>query len=80
MAVEVDGALDALIGDEAVAERAEMPWPLIKRIGELGIVGEDIDEYGCAGLSPIACGLVPWNSIGATEASGRSSASTPGSR
>jgi glutaryl-CoA dehydrogenase len=35
-----------------------MPWPLIKRIGELGILGEDIDGYGCAGLSPIACGLV----------------------
>jgi glutaryl-CoA dehydrogenase len=40
-------------------ERAEMPWPLIRRLGELGIVGEDIDEsYGCPGLSPIACGLV----------------------
>jgi len=40
-------------------ERAEMPWPLIRRLGELGIVGEDIDgRYGCPGLSPIACGLV----------------------
>jgi glutaryl-CoA dehydrogenase len=39
-------------------ERAEMPWPLIQRIGELGIVGEDIDGYGCPGLDPTACGLV----------------------
>jgi glutaryl-CoA dehydrogenase len=39
-------------------ERAELPWPLIRRLGELGIVGEDIDGYGCPGLSPIACGLM----------------------
>jgi glutaryl-CoA dehydrogenase len=40
-------------------ERAEMPWPLIRRLGQLGIVGEDIDRrYGCPALSPIACGLV----------------------
>jgi glutaryl-CoA dehydrogenase len=40
-------------------ERAEMPWPLISRLGDLGIVGEDINgRYGCPGLSPIACGLV----------------------
>src|SRR5919108_1958215 len=39
-------------------ERAELPWPLIHRLGELGIVGEDIHGYGCPGLSPIACGLV----------------------
>ena len=39
-------------------ERAEMPWPLIQRLGELGIVGEDIAGYGCPGLDPIACGLV----------------------
>jgi glutaryl-CoA dehydrogenase len=39
-------------------ERAELPWPLIHRLGELGIVGEDIAGYGCPGLSPIACGLV----------------------
>jgi glutaryl-CoA dehydrogenase len=25
---------------------------------ELGIVGEDIKGYGCAGMSPMACGLV----------------------
>ncbi len=39
-------------------ERAEMPWPLIRRLGELGIVGEDIHGYGCPGLDPIALGLV----------------------
>ena len=39
-------------------ERAEVPWPLIKRMGELGIVGEDIAGYGCPGLDPISCGLV----------------------
>ena len=39
-------------------ERAEVPWPLIRRLGELGIVGEDINgSYGCPGLSPISCGL-----------------------
>jgi len=39
-------------------ERAEICWPLIRRLPELGIVGEDITGYGCAGLSPLACGLV----------------------
>jgi glutaryl-CoA dehydrogenase len=39
-------------------ERAELPWDLIHRLPELGIVGEDITGYGCAGMSPMACGLV----------------------
>src|SRR5690348_18384023 len=39
-------------------ERAEMAWPLIRRLPELGVVGEDIEGYGCAGMSPLACGLV----------------------
>jgi glutaryl-CoA dehydrogenase len=39
-------------------ERAELPWPLIGRLAELGIVGEDIEGYECPGMSPIACGLV----------------------
>jgi glutaryl-CoA dehydrogenase len=38
-------------------DRAELPWPLMQRIGDLGIVGEDIAGYGCPALSPIACGL-----------------------
>jgi glutaryl-CoA dehydrogenase len=39
-------------------ERAELPWPLIRRLGELGVVGEDIAGYGCPALDPISCGLV----------------------
>ena len=39
-------------------ERAELPWPLIKRLGELGIVGEGINGHGCPGMSPLAVGLV----------------------
>ncbi len=39
-------------------ERAEFPWPLIPRLAELGIVGEDIEGYGCPAMSPLACGLV----------------------
>jgi glutaryl-CoA dehydrogenase len=39
-------------------ERAEFPWPLVHRLAELGIVGEDIEGYGCPGMSPLACGLV----------------------
>ena len=39
-------------------EQAEIPWPLVRRLPELGIVGEDIQGYGCAGMSPMACGLV----------------------
>jgi glutaryl-CoA dehydrogenase len=39
-------------------ERAEICWPLVRRLPELGIVGEDIQGYGCAGMSPMACGLV----------------------
>ena len=39
-------------------ERAEIPWKLIRRLPELGILGEDIKGYGCAGMSPMACGLV----------------------
>src|SRR6201993_2538179 len=39
-------------------ERAEICWPLVRRLPELGIVGEDIKGYGCAGMSPMACGLV----------------------
>src|ERR1700753_4514824 len=37
-------------------ERAEICWPLVRRLPELGIVGEDIKGYGCAGMSPMACG------------------------
>jgi glutaryl-CoA dehydrogenase len=39
-------------------ERAELPWPLIRRLPELGIVGEDIVGHGCPGMTPLARGLV----------------------
>jgi glutaryl-CoA dehydrogenase len=39
-------------------ERAEFPWPLIERLGTLGIVGDGIEGYGCPPMSPIATGLV----------------------
>jgi glutaryl-CoA dehydrogenase len=39
-------------------EKAELPWHLFRRLPELGIVGEDIEGYGAAAMSPLACGLV----------------------
>jgi glutaryl-CoA dehydrogenase len=39
-------------------ERAEFPFPLLEPLAKLNIVGDDITGYGCAGLSPIATGLV----------------------
>jgi alkylation response protein AidB-like acyl-CoA dehydrogenase len=39
-------------------ESAELPWPLMRRLPELGLVGEDIEGYGCLGMSPLARGLV----------------------
>ena len=39
-------------------ERAEFPWPLVKRMGEIGIVGDGIEGYGCPPMSPIASGLI----------------------
>ena len=39
-------------------EAAELPWPLMRRIAELGLFGEDISGHGCPGMSPLARGLV----------------------
>jgi glutaryl-CoA dehydrogenase len=39
-------------------EAAEFPWPLARRLAELGLVGDGIEGYGCPGMSPLACGLV----------------------
>jgi glutaryl-CoA dehydrogenase len=39
-------------------ERAELPWPLFVRLAELGVIGEDLQGYGCPGMSQLACGLV----------------------
>jgi glutaryl-CoA dehydrogenase len=52
----VDDEVLPVIGD--YWERADLPWPLIRRLGELGIVGDDIAGHGCPALDPISCGLV----------------------
>jgi glutaryl-CoA dehydrogenase len=39
-------------------EQAELPWPLMTRLAELGLVGDDIEGYGCPGMTPLASGLV----------------------
>src|SRR6202161_3761967 len=39
-------------------EAAELPWPLMRRLAELGLLGEDIQGYGCPGMDPLARGLV----------------------
>ena len=39
-------------------ERAEPAWPLFRRLGELGLVGDDIEGHGCPGMSSLASGLV----------------------
>jgi glutaryl-CoA dehydrogenase len=57
-------AVRRFVDDEVVPvigpywERAEICWPLVRRLPELGIVGEDITGYDCAGMSPMSCGLV----------------------
>ncbi len=39
-------------------ERAEFPAHLAERLGELGLVGDGIEGYGCPPMSPIAAGLI----------------------
>src|SRR4051794_11442564 len=39
-------------------ERAELPWPLMRRLPELQLIGDDIEGHGCPGMSPLARGLV----------------------
>ena len=39
-------------------EAAELPWPLMRRLPELGLLGEDIQGYGCPAMTPLARGLV----------------------
>lgn len=39
-------------------ERAEFPRALAKRLGELGLVGDGIEGYGCTPMSPTGAGLV----------------------
>src|SRR5689334_25331361 len=52
----VDGEVLPVIND--YWERAEFPWPLVKSLSGLGIVGDGIQGYGCPPMSPIASGLV----------------------
>ncbi len=49
---------EVLPGINEYWEAAELPWPLIRRLAELDVVGEDIQGHGCPGLSPLARGLV----------------------
>jgi glutaryl-CoA dehydrogenase len=39
-------------------ERAEFPVDLCRRLGELGLVGDALDGYGCPDMSPLAAGLI----------------------
>jgi glutaryl-CoA dehydrogenase len=39
-------------------EAAELPWPLMRRLAELELLGEDIEGHGCPAMSPLARGLV----------------------
>jgi glutaryl-CoA dehydrogenase len=39
-------------------ERAEFPLGLCRRLGELGLVGDGLDGYGCPEMSPLAAGLI----------------------
>ncbi|HEY2702236.1 MAG TPA: acyl-CoA dehydrogenase family protein [Candidatus Dormibacteraeota bacterium] len=39
-------------------ERAEMPVDLFRRLGQLGLIGDGIEGYGCPPMSPIAAGLI----------------------
>jgi glutaryl-CoA dehydrogenase len=52
----VDDELLPVIGD--YWERAEFPFDLARRLGELGLIGDGIEGYGCPPMSPIAAGLV----------------------
>src|SRR5262244_751106 len=39
-------------------ERAEFPWPLVKKLGAAGLVGDGIQGYGCPEMDPLSAGLV----------------------
>ena len=38
-------------------QRAEFPWPLVEKLGALGVIGDGIAGYGCPDLDPISVGL-----------------------
>jgi glutaryl-CoA dehydrogenase len=52
----VDDEVVPVIGD--YWERAEFPWPLVKRLGELGLVGDGLEGYGCPQMDAFSAGLV----------------------
>jgi glutaryl-CoA dehydrogenase len=39
-------------------ERADFPADLCRRLGELGLVGDGLEGYGCPDMSPLAAGLI----------------------
>jgi glutaryl-CoA dehydrogenase len=39
-------------------ERAEFPIELARRLGELGLIGDGLEGYGCPPMSPLAAGLI----------------------
>ncbi|MGI8678944.1 MAG: acyl-CoA dehydrogenase family protein [Jatrophihabitans sp.] len=39
-------------------ERAEFPWPLVEKLGALGVIGDGIEGYGCPPIDPLAAGLI----------------------
>ena len=39
-------------------ERAEFPADLTRRLGQLGLVGDEIEGHGCPPMSPLGAGLV----------------------
>src|ERR1700759_4588270 len=39
-------------------DRAELPLDLARRLGELGLVGDGIEGYGCPTMSRVAAGLI----------------------
>jgi glutaryl-CoA dehydrogenase len=39
-------------------ERAEFPWPLVEKLGNLAVVGDGIQGYGCPPMDPLSLGLV----------------------